>query len=468
MVMKEDFDDRIKEIMDAYRTEGERSDWAAFEQKLEMAELEADLSFDANVAERMDGIRIDEGADWESMEALINTERNRRWQVYRLKATELFIFLLLLFTIFRIYPLTHPKATADFTPLVASHEPLKTKANHNDKIKGDIVKNEWQTEAFNGAKFNDEVGNTKVRAQNDLPPTERLSASVDGSAVSSARITFLEDDLSVLDGRSRHLPEEIELIKIPAISAEVAYTSDEAILFEKVKPNKNLFGKSIWLNVFAGMNMDVITTPYDEVYGLDAYTQLSGSNSLGASISFYQELLEWETGLTYSRKQFQPKLLVKEISGRSSGDYAETSLQNISFSILQIPLQMKYHFISYKGWRTYAMLGSGLNVVIDANYDVRLKILSDTPDYVGPTPVQAPSINDKEFTNGVLENGSFYSNSFFTLNTGLGVQKAISGNMAVFIEQSYQHHLFSGGIGPNANKMNNFTLVTGIKTNIYR
>lgn len=466
--MEKEFDQKIKEALDAYNLSGKQSDWADFEQKLEMAELEADLSFDAHIAEQMGAMQMELGRDWSQMEELISIERGRRNQVLRMKATELLIFFLMLFTIFQIYPTQFhkkspfPKSQVAYHPMDAKKEIQESKETH---IKSEQALT--KISATNGIKTG------QMALPSELPSDRKIIADIQSLAsfepeliVKENRLNLFSNDfLMALAEQTSNTLTSVD--KISTGFSEIEYNSNPEIALSKVKLNKDLFGKSIWLNVYAGMDLDVITTPYDEVFGLDAYTQTSGSNKIGASISFYQELLEWETGLNYSHKQFQPKLLVKEISGRSSGEYAETSLQSIGFSILQIPLQMKYHYMSYKGWRSYAMAGCGLNVVTQTKYDVRLKILSDTPNYVGPTPVQAPKINEKEFADGVLSNGSFYSNSYFTLNGGIGIQKGISGNMALFIEHSYQHHLFSGGIGPNMNKINNFSLVTGIKTNIY-
>jgi hypothetical protein len=387
-----------------------------------------------------------------------------------MKATELLIFFLLLFTFFQIYPVQLQKQVHSVSPLIASEQQQEKGPDIETNISEDqpITQQENTIQAKTTFKETTVSNPQATRTvENNINPLPSLAVNTVAETLESRAFAEKINDTALNSIYGVQLASLISVEEISAIGSEISYVSEPNIAFSKMKLNKNLFGKSIWLNVYAGMDLDIITTPYDEVYGLNAYTQFSSSNKFGASISFYQELLEWETGLNYTHKQFQPKLLIKEISGRSSGEYAETSLQSIGFSMLQIPLQMKYHFATFKGWRSYALVGTSLNIVADAKYDVRLKILTDTPNYIGPTPVPEPKINDKEFSNGVLSNGSFYSNSYFTLNGGFGLQKGITGNTALFIEQSYQHHLFSGGIGPNMNKINNFTFVTGIKTNIY-
>ena len=495
------FDEQIRSEMKDFHLEDDSPDWNVFEEKLELAEMEANLSFDAQVTENVERYTVSNAvSDWPAMEEKLEVANTLRRRVIGMKLTELFIFIMLIATFFHLRPFDKKQHVTQGNPIVAElvTPELKTGFEAGQaSLSIDINENNYQSNSKNIVSNSLTV--EPKSTQQDLVLT---SNTFEAQSPESGQIStsVVENNPDINDqGEEVTLSNEVELEKRSSAStsiqeiaiinmADLTATNvdlqsrniEPVVLLNTISLGLNESAKTLayktgttilakrsenktWLNVYAGLDVDIVTAPFDPVYDTEAYTQSFTSHRLGASISFYQNNFELETGLNYSEKNFQPGYVVKEISGRSSEEYTETSLQNIEFIMMQIPIHIKYHFTNYKGWHLYGVGGSSLNIIAQANYDIKMKVLSGKPS-PNPTPINEPRIHEKDFNGGLFTEGVLASNSYFSLNGGLGIQRNISKRTALFIENSYQHHIFKGGVGPNMNRLNNFSFTTGVKT----
>jgi hypothetical protein len=385
---------------------------------------------------------------------------------------ELLIMLLLVLTFFHLRPLELNKPSFTTKNIIASTSSIQALGNQSDATfldnKSEVHSKNSIQEAPN-AYANIELEESNSKSKLAFTNIETYpSVLVEPAQIDPVSIKFLEID------NSSHTKNVFALVDQPYnkstvvtapiettdLFAELSIDNTPALTTPEIE--KPLDSK-VWLNLHAGLVIDIIETPYDPIYNIEAYTQSATSNTIGASFSFYQNNVELESGFQYSVKRFQPEQIVKEISGRASGEITEASLQSLKFNMVSIPIQLRYHFAKMNGWHYYALGGTSLNIVAAASYDVQINTLGES---FGAQPAPAPEskLSEKLFNGGVLEDGYFTSNSYFSLIGGVGIQKKISNQSSIFLESSYRQHLFTGGIGPNANKMHNLVFSTGVKT----
>ncbi|MFZ1750678.1 MAG: hypothetical protein WAU01_10815 [Saprospiraceae bacterium] len=220
----------------------------------------------------------------------------------------------------------------------------------------------------------------------------------------------------------------------------------------------------IAVSVYGSADINLINTPFDKLYSLASYNKEALNNSVGVNISRTTNQVEIETGLGYSSLVYQPKI-IKEAFGQQSEYYFEKSLNKISYNIVNIPLNIKYHFINHDNWSSYLMVGATLNVVLNTDYDITETLRQGRPSAGRYTPDQA-RLTEKPFIKGFLNGDSFSENYFATVGFGFGIEKRVFKNTSLYIQPSYHRQFLSDdiGIGPNKDKIHTSSLQFGVKT----
>ena len=108
------------------------------------------------------------------------------------------------------------------------------------------------------------------------------------------------------------------------------------------------------------------------------------------------------------------------------------------------------------------MAGSSFNLITytEYNFEEKPRSVNGAPLL---TPIQTKLLDQKNFEKGALEGGDLISNSFFTINAGIGIQHNVNKRLAFFFQPNYQRHILDGGIGPNNDRIHNLSLQMGTK-----
>ena len=220
----------------------------------------------------------------------------------------------------------------------------------------------------------------------------------------------------------------------------------------------------IWLNGFISADAMLINTPYDPVYNLPAFNKAAAGFSGGVSVSVQKGPVEFDAGLSYASKGYQPQI-IREINGSLEENYVESALTQIIFDMAQANFNVKHHFAKTKKTQFYVMAGSTFNLITYSEYNFEEKSGGKLN-----IPIMAPAsanlLDQKEFEDGALEGGGLLSNSYFSLNAGIGVQYNVNKDLGLFFQPNYQRHILDGGIGPNKDRIHNLSMQIGAKFRI--
>lgn len=242
-----------------------------------------------------------------------------------------------------------------------------------------------------------------------------------------------------------------------------ALESEYALILPVTSRIKHNERKEDFLSVFTSADINLINTPFDKIYSIASYSKEALSQSFGMSFSRRKEKLEWEAGISYTRKSYEP-IEIEEIYNASDITFSLIKLNKIQFDIMQMPLSIKYNFINQKFWSAYVMGCVALNTITNTQFDIQEEqVYGRLP--LGIFDSEEPKLKEKPFYAGIFEGGSLLRNLYITSGVGFGIEGRLSKNISTFIQPSYQAFLFNNekGLGPNRDKINNTSILFGMK-----
>ena len=270
---------------------------------------------------------------------------------------------------------------------------------------------------------------------------------------------------TIADTKTKENPVQdgLSLLFLPRVSSLPA--SELALIFpwKYTKPKSPV---THYVSAYASADINLINTPFDKLYSFASYTKEALNNSYGIHISGKRGNVEIETGLGYSARTYQPEI-IKEAFGQFGSHYFEKSLQKISFDIACLPATIKYHFIDQPSWSAYLMGNVSINLIMNATYDIKETLVQGRPTPGRFTPDEA-RLDEKPFTEGLLNGGKLLESYFMTIGFGFGIQKNIINGISIYLQPSYNRHVLSQdiGIGPNKDKIHTSGIQMGIKAPI--
>lgn len=225
---------------------------------------------------------------------------------------------------------------------------------------------------------------------------------------------------------------------------------------------------SIQVSMLGGLDYNQVMTPQNDGKSINAFDRyaLGYRGGLMLDMGRVNSRLRMGTGLIYTAKQYE--VGYKRINGnflRAGGLTAE-ALDNIELNIVNLPLFARYDVVQGKRWSIFAHAGVAMQVALQANYYVNFPDNLPQPVRIGQTPTRYSQINNR--TGGVLEDGSFKENSFFTGNMGLGLERHVADRWSFFMQSRYEYSLgyFSAGLGPTQDRINTMSFESGIRVKL--
>lgn len=489
--MKEDiFDNIIKEKLDnlptAPKTDGA---WSAFESSaiFSQSKAEEDAAFDQKIKDSLQQIKPTfQNHHWQLLKSQLKTIEERKNSVFISKILEFAAIFLIVFTFFNwsgwmdsnkqpIDPLLYANTESVSTNSHSSTSeilPATTASNKEVITTTSIGKSKTKNAQVPVSNVIDNIyGSTLAHEDHVLElvadvPTEQPIFPSDLSINPSAIILDLQKiELGEVADISREVLKKSEPVDVEGIrNINVGKLYSEYALSFPMKKSDIIAKPEYSISVFGSGDINLINTPFDKLYSRASYNKEALNRSYGINLSKKVDQFELESGVAYAKREYQPDHF-REAFGQKENYYSEVSLNKISYDIVSLPINFKYHFINQSNWGAYIMAGAALNLVMNANYDVsEIKILGrPAPDRYIP---EAPRLETKPFINGLLSGDSFKDTYFASIGFGFGIQKKIFENTSVYVQPSYHRQILSAdiGIGPNKDKIHTSSLQFGIKT----
>lgn len=478
------FDDIIKDKLNSYTPLPKMESWDTFNQKLikenQLYSLEEEIGFDAHISEKLDEIRPQSSLqNWELLRYKLETIEMFKTKIYISKMIELVGVFLIVFTFINLFPQFNTEN------LKSSQEVHFAHSDHSVLKKNEV----GETTKYNNQDFyeNNTLKDDKASARNLQKKNKTNSKEVDQSQFGKLNVKFLPH-LVLLVQSTNTFTTKLDLIKdiiltenmdfvgsttkyqdfestdldlLPLIESnpQSEYASIFPMEMVEIKPAIN---SKYRISAYASSDVNMINTPFDRVYSKAAYNREALGSSWGFGISKKINHIEIETGLNFSHRNYHPEVIQEEF-GILSEIFYETSLEKISFDIVQLPIFSKYHFIDKSNWGVYFLAGAALNLVVNAEYDIKTDIKQGRPSsrFVEETP----RLDEKKFNAGLFNDGDFKENYFATLAFGFGIEAKLTNNLDFYMQPAYQRHVLSSGIGigPNEDKIHTASLQIGLK-----
>ncbi len=271
---------------------------------------------------------------------------------------------------------------------------------------------------------------------------------------------------------------------LPSVMEELSSSIQRNTEIRLISPVQKKAG--LRLGMFGSADFNRIVTPPDNrERRFSTTTRYAIGYSGGISLGFEKGRWEVETGAIYSAKFYNPPTVLYIFEGSvKEGGYTGAGLKYFELDALQIPLNFKYFFVYKNKWRVYAMTGASLSIINFARYYSASQDAFSTLNFIPALAPQFQNNNQKEplpselikqvkdLESGWLEGGSFWENSYFTVNAGIGIERYFSNKFSLFVQPTYQQNfnllpgLVTNEIGPNHDKFSTMSFYTGIRVRV--
>ncbi len=466
---KDRFDNIIKDKMESMRMDSSNNAWEDFSKRLDSElgpEYEKTINdqLDAEVHTKMNNLKVSfKSSHWLLLKERLETQALYIQNLYSSKSFELVIFLLLLITFAQKLPVP---VSLNFDKKIIALNTSIQKINLTQVKPIQSIKKKQINKNIVGTHYDIAINAQEVaQTQNtwiadESATTQNINLLVDNPLAQST------NSISTLNN-SKQQNALIEIPYLASLNMELDIATRNDI---NPKP-ENLISvlpaetpeAEAWLSMQASFDNNLINTPIDHLYKTAPYSNLAAGFSGGVNYDLRAEGVEIGTGLHYSSIKYNPQE-VNIITGGIVSNILESSLENISFTYITVPLNLKFHFINVGSWSGFAQFGLHVNAILTADYPFETSTRENEvkPDIRGDIKSLADITPNKRYPFGLLQRGSFTDNIFLQANIGLGLQKNFSDKMGLYAMLSYNNH-FLNSVGPNEDNLDKTSLTLGAR-----
>lgn len=485
-------EDQIASTLGSLEVPYDASSWDMMEAQLDLKDnldalnLDEDDPIDHIIYDNLSNLspRYDEKS-WEKLSERLDEEFSFRKRVlYRYKVAEIGLMLLLIFTIFNLYPVYKnyfvDRVKQEISPQPSSQPNQKQTYNCKSPNTDEILAASDHIVIPFTAAITEELAQEVI-----IPPISTIVTNANARPQPYNAYTPIIENKNNAPPHIEHLPfEEIRQLDwsdtyIKALSTRDRITDDIVALpilgLGYLPTAENKLGDYIVNRLIKLMELkaslfilgehNFIMTPHDPDFDLDAYTHTSLGYGMGFTFGFVLNRWEIETGGIYASNHYETRN--SEIIGDFENGYVDNALK-LELELLKIPLNIRYNFDQLPNWNFYASTGASLNIAMiftdyfDATYQSTPSNYRDIQ-----SRIQEKSLyNNKTFSEGFLEGGDFITNRFFTANLGLGIERKVTSKWSVFLQKNYQHTLPFNGLGPNKDRYNTISIFAGVRATL--
>ena len=493
----DDFDSFIGASLSGMKME-ESSDWDSFEQILDSDEV-----FDDQILSKVKNHSVSSNANqWPKLSAHLEEIENRRRRIVMTKFVEAAVFILFVLSIMQLFPLNTFSKNSPYKTYSSveelnsrNYDSSENEVEHENFVISQVVNSNDINVSESSFFSTSEIGENLIASISAIDSDEAEVQSIRSNTNAQQNAHPTINEIAIIDQPLKFVSfdesifsedEELEILVAESAGQLLAANDQDqmegylsslevkTIDFQRAKFLYDLTSKEMevkkgqyWFNSYGSPDMNFINTPYDQFYGLDAYQNDAYGYSFGASISYETNNWELDGGLSYSSLNYFPQKVV-EVTGSSKIGFRETTLKEIIFDIVEIPLNFKYKIFRKNGWRVYANSGISAGIIASATYNIDEYDISAGNRRPGSngTSFTSTILRQKDFEKGVFSGGSIEKNIFGTLNTGIGITKKLSESISFYAQPTYHHNLSVGGLGPNNDIHNRLSLEIGTKVRI--
>ena len=474
------FDDIIKSKLSNLSSDA-TPDWEEFLKRKNSSIPITDQEFDEKIHSALiDYENPNPPLQWDLLSARFKQIIYLRKQVLTIKSGELLIFLLCCFTFTNYYNNLTPysKGSPESVPIadhVLDHRIFQNQAMvHNENLsskEGFIYKNSsvdftsttMSSEQNAISRGNEFTVSNELKRQNKNSKAG-LIVEVPGEPLNEPYFTAVESNSkTIINDLEGSKIFSIGKIKSREISLQFHSLIPEIPLTSIIDLEENSQSQdSKWFQFYTSINNNSIKSPKDEIYNLDEHLIYAPGFSVAALYSIEKSKLEFASGLTYSRISYMP-YPIKE-SYQTKMGINVTSLNNISYDVISVPVITKIHVVKNQDWSMFASIGMQAGLVVNEKYDItdELDIPLPRPEQAGGTVEYRSRLSQKDFSPALFNGGKLSDNLIVHGNVGLGVQRHLSDKLCLYLSGEYSYHLVSR-LGPNNDKINVFGFGAGLK-----
>jgi len=180
--------------------------------------------------------------------------------------------------------------------------------------------------------------------------------------------------------------------------------------------------------------------------------------SVGVTFGYRSGGYEFESGLKYSRKRFNPGRLTN-YTNISNESVLESSLDHLDIKQIQIPLLMKFHGPKPSKINVYAMAGLTFNAILINEYVIRRSI---QPKANFRHDANANLVDFRRLSRGLSDGGTLKNNLYVSAAVGFGISSQVNPLMSWYVQPQYQHS-FLVQLDDIVGKINVLSIEAGFK-----
>lgn len=498
-----EFDEIIKKKLESLSSGDSDVGWKVFREKwnntvpevltedeTNLEDKEVDDLFDAKLKQNLQNLRMPfNSAHWIKLKEHLEAEALFKKRLFVAKTVEILMLALIVIGVLNVWPIQKNiyQIPVYDMPMVSSIQVDQATA---EKYQNDEAKKIERTAQVLKTKF---VGNDLVKKiSRIITPASILNATIKESTKNNSSqkntnpTSNLESDkqsmlrFPFIESSSKKSEEEI-IIRNENIFASLStkYVND---IVAPIRPTgfpdvtilkKGDNSERSFLSLSAGPRVALVNSPFDPVYKLDPYNTFNTNFNITAKVHKEVGPVDVYTGIGFTSIDYKP-LIVKETYTSNSTQFKETSLDNIKFKTVNIPIGVTYDVVDKPSFQLYASAGLDVNLIAESDYEI-VDTQSFPPGSIGPAP--APSkpkgnannvnrnslLSQKEFSPGILSGGSLSDNLYASAHVGVGLAGKISKSTSFFVEPKYNHFISSQGIGPNQDKLHSVSIDFGVR-----
>ncbi|MBK8623185.1 MAG: hypothetical protein IPN79_15855 [Saprospiraceae bacterium] len=472
MTPNNSFDSRVKEKLGEISTSPAYGSWDSFQKKwvdaLSKEDLPADRQFDGSVKEKLTQIqRFHTRGHWEKLKFRLETIEIYKRKIWIHKSKEVLAVLLFLFTFYNVNEHIQKKdhssehMYASLTQSVNNTQKQFTLFKHEVDGKDQLIRE--VIASFYRPNVTDHIVESEDIRGNTLQITSGL---ITHNPSFSAHESEIRSSGIVGPVLSESKNEEIVDVKALNTLSTEPYSEYPLVMPMELSSRER---KDIQTRVglFVGYSNNFVLTPFDKVYSLPKFSRAVSNFEYGMTVGKKMNRVEIESGISYANLKYSPAK-VSETFGASGVIYFETSLTEMEYDFIRLPLNFQYYAIDNKNWKLYFSAGSSINLIAQSDYTIEEKVKKGEIQSMPRNPNQEPRLDDKPFSTGFLDDFTFIRNYYIDMKIGLGAERRINNFCSFYLQQSYHAFLFSSGlgIGPNQDKINALAFQSGIKFNL--
>lgn len=484
------FDDMIRQSVNDWRYEGQ-PDWGSFKSRLDRAQQEwSDQKFDNQVKGNLQNYSaVPPSGSWDLLQERMEAITNRQKKVVAIKSLELIVLLLLLIPAMD-YAVDASESDRSVVPNVVAESFQRTVP---DQVTEDIS---LQTTGANATQpttrgtILDEVTERNNADQTSRAQNQSVgdTASVNVLGLSKSDVTSVHRGSMLLEKDINQLADSDDELHVaqPANSITGAAFIKEKPLrnigffpqYVDTKPRDHAIGdleltgsqevnitdSEHYIHFTAGIQNNIISSPVDPVYEIAAVESYAPGYNAALLYSMRQKKSEWVAGFMYKHVGYTPYPITETYESRLGINIV--SLEHISYDVLSIPIDYRYHFIQDKEWSLYGLIGVRPQILWHADYRISDELDIPLPKPPGSEPeIEEALLYQKSFDTGLANEGSFKDAFFISAAVGGGVERKISQKIHFYFNSYYSRQL-SNTLGPNEDKIHVVGFMTGIKLRI--